>query len=319
MALKIPDDLHVKFNCAICGDAKSYQLKVRLTEGHRIVKCVECQMESVYPLPSIRDLKDYYRTYCYIGDGEPAYTVNPKEHIKIINYLVSSVKNGIHPEFLDYGFGGGTFVKMIAEKGFKITAAEVNEYKCKRLTNYSKEKHLSIDTVNLSEMPCEKLGKDRYDVITLFQVLEHIPDPLQLLRSLFSTQKTGGILYLECPNNDAFYLKVKNMVRSYFKRENFYNSLNPPQHIHGFNRLSLSKILKMSGYKPIEIKDYAYGDGVHQVETRLFYPLVTEILPRKSSRNLYQFAKAIVRIADPVASRLFKAGGGLYALARKEK
>jgi hypothetical protein len=110
---------------------------------------------------------------------------------------------------------------------------------------------------------------------------------------------------------------MKNVIRKKVNREAFFDSLNPPQHLYGFNRRSMHILLEKAGYTPIEVSDYFYGDGLHQVETLFWYPSFQEVLRNKNRWNFYGISKSLIRFFDPIASKFLGAGGGLYALARK--
>lgn len=77
-------------------------------------------------------------------------------------------------------------------------------------------------------------------------------------------------------------------------------------------------LLERAGYTPIEVSDYSFADGVHQVETQFWYPSLLEVLRNKHSWNFYGISKFLIKFFDFPASKILGAGGGLYALARKK-
>lgn len=307
----------VTHTCSVCGLSKDYTSSIKLLNKYTVIKCENCQLESVNPLPSLGELQEYYTNYHTTEENEYRNTELVELHKGILDYLLSHLPESENMTFLDYGFGAGAFLKCAAQRGIQTFGAEFSNQNCNQIEKYCEQEGFSIKTVNVSNSGLETLNSPRFNCITLFQVIEHCLDPLNLLRHLSSFQERGDLVYLECPNNEALYLKVKNVIRNYVGREDFFNSLNPPQHLHGFNRKSMEFMLKKAGYTPIDISDYYFADGLHQVETLAWYPPLIEAINDGKIRNVYTLSKSLIAMVEPIASKLCGGGGGLYALAKK--
>ena len=305
--------ISIEHQCPICNCAQRYKPIASFPEKYLVIKCNDCQVESVYPMPSLQELKEYYSSY-YYGDF-----VDSNYYQGIINFLTSRVecKNKKNISILDYGYGAGTFLKQVAKNNFSAYGIEFSSKACLAVREYCEQNNLEMQLIQIPEDSLDTLARKKIDFITLFQVIEHVLDPLKLICSLSSFQEKGQFLYLECPNNDALYLKTKNFLRKKTGRDMFFKSLNPPQHLYGFNQTSLRILLERAGYTPIEIKDYPFADGLHQVETLLWYPSLLKTLGNRERWNFNGFAKSVIGMFDPLVSKFFKAGGGLYALAYK--
>lgn len=309
--------LSIDYSCPVCGVSSKYDSIASISYKYLVVKCNHCTVEFIRPLPSIGDLFAYYNNYDVTQESEHIDYRLAKLYQRIINYLILKIVKK-DPCFLEYGFGKGAFLKQISLNGFAGFGIELNKSNCQNLQRYCKENNLEIKVLDTTGDFLDTLPKNTFDIIVLFQIIEHIVDPLGLLLYLYGLQKPGGILYLECPNNDALYLKLKNLIRNKICRENFYNSLSPPRHLYGFNRKSIKILLERSGYAPVEVDDYFFGDGIHQIESIYYYPTFLNFIKDKNLWNLYGVLMFLARLLDPLASKLFMAGGGLYALARKE-
>lgn len=307
----------INYQCIICGKSRECRPIGRIKGGYKAIRCGNCKLVSVYPLPSQEEISLYYRKYLLNEIDDYNEKLLIERHDGILRYLLSKIRKKQNPAFLDYGFGSGTFVKLVAKRGFRVCGIELDERNCKQLNEYCKKNDLNIPAFNISEGVSKAISQDSFDCITMFQTLEHTPNPLSLLISLSSLQKSGSLLYIECPNNDALYLKVKNIIRKLIDREGFFDSLNPPHHLYGFNRHSIKSLLKKTGYTPIEVNDFYFNDGMHQVKNMLWYPSFSDLLYKKNCRTPYHLAMFFIKTLDPLASRIFGAGGGLYALARK--
>jgi hypothetical protein len=98
------------------------------------------------------------------------------------------------------------------------------------------------------------------------------------------------------------------------KRGSAWCSLKYPEHLHGFGRQSIAGLLRASGYDVVDCGDYAYRDGVHQVESEFWWPRFRTPGHRLS---LSQAGRAMVPVFDQMMSSCFGSGSGLYALGRK--
>jgi 2-polyprenyl-3-methyl-5-hydroxy-6-metoxy-1,4-benzoquinol methylase len=99
-------------------------------------------------------------------------------------------------EFLDYGSGIGSNALVFGLAGFNVTLADVAD----PLRNFAKwrcqRRHIPVRAIDLKK---ESLERDRYDVITCFDVLEHVPDPLEALERMRAALRPDGILFLYAP------------------------------------------------------------------------------------------------------------------------
>ncbi|MCW9014607.1 MAG: class I SAM-dependent methyltransferase [Gammaproteobacteria bacterium] len=301
----------IKFQCAICNTEQNTRSIARLIDGYNVVRCASCDGSYLYKIPTAEELEEYYSKYYLTRTSEdPSKAVLVKLHTPIIDYLLSNLDDKINVNILDYGFGAGYFLKAVAEKNFNAFGFDLSEQNRIQLDEYSKSNNINIKLLGNSTSDTGI----RYDIITLFQVIEHLNDPVKTLTELSLLQEKNGILYIECPNNSAYMLKIKNIINKILGRKKFYNSLKIPEHIFGFNKKSISILLDRIGYDVVDIGDYYLSDGVHQVEGIWWWP------PLLKNRNFYNpisFAKSIMQLVDRIFSLLFGAGSGLFVLAKK--
>lgn len=166
------------------------------------------------------ELRHFY-AHTYRTDYKNTYTPKAKHiyragraAIERVNFLRS---HGVHGgKLLDVGAGGGEFVYISKSKGYDSRGIEPNlGYSEFARTQYGVE----IKTGEL----CEAGGA--YDIITMFHVLEHMPN-FESLRMAWSMLNEGGYLFIEVPNIETNDASPHNI---YFKAHLFY-----------FNRATLS-------------------------------------------------------------------------------
>ena len=320
--------MNTSWSCPICKTEQQknviadiiWKNEIPGPNKYDVVKCSNCSIEVSDPIPSTDVLNQYYAKY------EPTQTDNNEYRAKelidlngpIIDYLLDHLdKSHDDIKFLDYGFGAGAFAIKLASCNLLVSAIDYSEQNIDQLNNYCTKNNLEIDTYNITENGWDGLQGEHFNCITLFQVIEHLQDPVKTLTKLNKLQLSNDLLYIECPNQDGLFFNVKNKIRPIINRKNMWGSLSPPQHLFGFNKKSLQRTLEITGYQTIEIGDYRVADGIHAPETGYWYPSIKEWLSSKEKRTPYGTAKMLIRLADYPASKLLKSGGGLFALAKK--
>lgn len=308
----------ISIKCSICGKEQHARARATFPDGRVALSCNYCDVAFVHPQPSHQEIAAYYSSYPTTVEQSSVHgELLASRHRPIFEYLLGQITRGLPLKILDFGFGAGAFLKFVARNGCLPYGADFSEQNCAQIKEYSQRTGLEIVTVNLSEYSLDRLDCQGFDVITLFQAIEHLSDPVEVLRDLAARLAPGGVIYVECPNEGAWYLRVKNVLRRRFNREGFFGSLNPPQHLFGFSRKSMKLALKQANLEILECSDYAFGDGIHQVQTLDWYPTIGQWCAQKAWWNLYGLVKLFIRTMDPLMAKMFGMGGGLFALARK--
>jgi 2-polyprenyl-3-methyl-5-hydroxy-6-metoxy-1,4-benzoquinol methylase len=148
-------------------------------------------------------------------------------------YLLGKMASLISkPYILDVGAGNGYFVHLarrefgFAADGVEISAAEIR---------YAEEK-FGVDLIN---RPLPELGAN-YDVVTSFNVLEHVQHPTELLADMRARLRPGGYLFLTTPNPSCIHCRVSGLEK--------WGMVDPPHHINLFTRAGLEQLLLRSGF-----------------------------------------------------------------------
>lgn len=147
------------------------------------------------------------------------------------------------PTLLDYGSGFGRWARAAVAEGFQVTAFEPSSERGaeREQTGFELVHHL------------EELKGHRFDVIHLEQVLEHVPNPLPLLKEVRAFGHAGTILRLTVPN----VLRAPEGARiwdSWPYDGARTHTLAPFEHLHGFTPRSLGELAEGAGLKPLEAR-----------------------------------------------------------------
>lgn len=169
------------------------------------------------------DLSKYYESEKYLSHSKDQslkskiylliQKLNEKYKLKIINKYKTS------GTVLDYGCGDGTFLKFIKDKNFSILGFEPNIKAAETAKSKISENHIttSLDSVENNSL----------DIITLWHVLEHIPNPEEILSKLRLKLKNDGYIVIAVPNYKSFDAK--------FYRE-FWAAWDVPRHIFHYSK-----------------------------------------------------------------------------------
>lgn len=141
---------------------------------------------------------------------------------------------------LDIGTAGGAFLGVAARRGWEVAGCEPNQW----MAAWGRD-HYGIDIYpgTIFEMGLED---SIFDVVTLWDVLEHTPDPKSVLQECQRVLKPGGLLIVNYPNIDSLISHL--MGRKWV----FLLSV----HLYYFSPSTISRILGETGFKVVESKKH---------------------------------------------------------------
>ncbi len=208
-------------NCVLCGNNSFEELAdtdAKTSERLRVSLCQKCGLIQQNPIPTAEELKEYY-SHNYRVDYKNSYTPKPKHIYRAgkaaLQRLEFLKEEGIYEgRLLDIGAGGGEFVYLSGVMGYRSQGVDPNigyseyaknEYNCELTTG-------ELDAI-----------QGKYDIITLYHVLEHLPCPLHAFKKLYNLLNQGGTLSVEVPWIEANDASPHNI---FFKAHIFYFSVD---------------------------------------------------------------------------------------------
>ena len=220
--------------------------------GWRVCRCPECTLLFVHPLPSgeaIRGIyaEGYFRRggkYVRAGEGperDPAYA-NYQENLDQV------ARHKPAGALLDVGCATGGFLKAAAERGYRVAGVEISDV----AVRHARER-LGLE-VHQGDLASAGLASGSVDVITFWDVVEHLDDPLAVLAEAFRVLRPGGVLLMTTGDAGSRWAKLAGR---------FWHLMTPPQHLFFFNQTSLSRALEMSGFT---VREFLHRGKVATVE-----------------------------------------------------
>lgn len=147
---------------------------------------------------------------------------------------VSSIRGLPAGRWLDVGIGNGALLATAQEYGYDVVGLDLRRAVVDRMRRLGFDVRLS----ELSEL------SERFDVISMADVLEHVPFPKMMLRDAHRLLADGGTLFVSMPDRESFLWKRLDALG-----ENPYWS--ELEHVHNFGRTGLYRMLRATGFEPI--------------------------------------------------------------------
>jgi SAM-dependent methyltransferase len=203
---------HCKNHTKFLFSAQDYNRKTS-DKIFEYYQCQTCNLIFLSPIPA--NLKNYYPPQYY------HFPETLEKYIKQVDfqrYKIDLVEQFVTPgELLEIGSGPGDFAIFAKQRGFAVTAIEMDQDFCHFLREI-----IEVNVIN-SDDPLSALKPlGQYSVIALWQVIEHLTNPWDLLDELHHHLQPNGILIVATPNPDSLQFKL---FRQYWAH------LDAPRHL----------------------------------------------------------------------------------------
>lgn len=217
-------------------------------DGYKVIECRICKFRHVQPVPSEEELNKLYSDTYYARE-KPRYLKEAEEDYQwwMATYryyydLFTKYTKG--RRLLDIGSGPGYFLKCGKDLGWNVLGFEPS----KQAYEYSTKK-LRVRVINdfFTKDYIKKIGK--FDVIYLSFILEHLPDPRNLIKIIRKILRPNGIIAIISPND---YNPLQMILKNNLKYKPWW--VVPLQHINYFDFNSTKNFLKRLGFEISEMQ-----------------------------------------------------------------
>jgi len=266
-------NLFEKIPCALCGGQDFKVLKPsaypkELDRQHllslykssseaklldQLVKCEHCQMVQISPRVHQEIILSSYS-----GAIDPKFIEQDTWRIKTFSRSLKKICKtlNISPskniKVLDIGCAGGAFPKEASDAGFSVIGVEPSRWLC---VEGKKRYHLDLRPGILEEQEFEPLS---FDIITLWDVIEHLTDPEKTMAKIKTLLKPNGALVVNYPDYGSWQAKI------FGKRWPFLLSV----HLYYFTPQTISNFFKKCSFEIIETRPHRQSLGLGYVLER---------------------------------------------------
>jgi SAM-dependent methyltransferase len=270
--------------CPVCGGE---DFRTAFAEPpYRLLRCACCGTGVVSPRlaepESIYAEGSYWRSESPRTLGYQDYRAAEPLYLKTFRRRLASVL-GDRPRrgrALDVGCAAGFCMAVLRELGFEAHGVEVSGTIARHATEC-----LGFDTVHVGTLESASYADGTFELITLWDVIEHVPDPRALLSRARELLAHDGLLVVETQNVDSPFARVLGRRWHHYKHA---------EHIYHFTRGSLRRLLEGAGLRvermtPCHAGKYVSLDFVAERAGRVHPALSTALRPlaRLDSVSLY--------------------------------
>lgn len=217
--------------------------------GYDIIDCKKCGFYHAVPIPSQSEMDNYYKTK-YYGQIKPDYFEQHKRDLEWWNITYRNryelfEKNlpSNRRRILDVGSGPGFFLKYGKDLGWEPLGIEPSQ----QAADHARGLGLKIINKPLNASTYKELGK--FDVVHMHGVLEHILEPIDLVRLCHKLLSDEGLLFMSVANE---FSPFQMILKEQCGFEPWW--LDPPEHMNYFNVDSIMNLSISCGFTPLDIQ-----------------------------------------------------------------
>lgn len=251
--------------CNICGS--TVRQPYCEENGLNLVRCNQCGFVYVYPQPfwrSLHELYDesYFRNSNSSSVGYTDYIADEENIRRTARGRLNHLHRYVHPRrLLDVGCAAGFFLDEARAAGWQVTGVDISAFG----VEFARER-FSLD-VHQGDLCDLNLPLNEFDLVTMWDVIEHVPDPAANIQRAAQLLRPGGYLTIATPDVYSVPARLTGHRWVGYKLSH--------EHLSYFSRSTLTMLLEAAGFEIVSCRHV----GKH-VPFQLFCDRLTLYLPR---------------------------------------
>lgn len=253
----------------------------------RLVRCQNCGLIYQNPRPTPEEIGQFYPPEYENFEVDQEKNKSSRLMQRVMQYGINKRRRAVLREktsgsLLDVGCATGIFLEtMRAAPGWQLKGVEISDHAA---SIAREQKNLDVVTGTLEQA---KFADSQFDVVTLWDVLEHLHDPAGSLKEIRRILKPGGVLVFRVPNGGSLDARLFGP---------YWAGLEPPRHLFVFDQKTLTAFLSNAGFtvKRMSCEIGSYPTFVLSLRFWMTGRGITYERRERISRLLYSpFARAI--------------------------
>jgi 2-polyprenyl-3-methyl-5-hydroxy-6-metoxy-1,4-benzoquinol methylase len=261
--------------CTLCGGGETRPLFDKA--GYRLVQCASCELVFVANPPTAEELA---RIYSFASGYHSKLQSRRLERLHLREARAHQAIVAAHAtpgRVLDVGCSVGAYLRVAREAGWDAVGLEFS----RDSSEVARSQHgLEVVTGTLDDRP---FPEGSFDLVTLWDVIEHVPDPLRTMGQVHELLRPDGLVAITTPNIDGLFpqasLPIARLIR-------YWPHPEPPHHLYQFSKRTLTRLLEEAGFELVALVDqrirlsYSFGGVLGHAKrpyrlpyTALFAPL----------------------------------------------
>ena len=241
--------------CNACGEMGSEPLLRK--DGYQLMRCGVCGLISVADPPNDDERSKLYSFdtgyHASLVDDAASVAFHEREASLNLRVLSRFASGG---RLLDVGCSTGLFLRAARAIGWD---GQGLEYSPDSSRIAREQHHLEVKT---GELQAGTYAPASFDVVTMWDVIEHVPDPYATLIQIHRILDEDGQVLLKTPNADGLFPRLSLRLAG---RLGFWGHAEPPGHLFQFSVATLSRLAERAGFRVVGVChqripiDYSFG------------------------------------------------------------
>lgn len=217
-----------KFCCPACHQTQN---RLRGEKGNfNIYTCRKCG--TLYAVGKEAAVFDYDTYYNEDNLAIPDFVLQ-----RLTEIVQTFEKYRQNNRFLDVGCGAGTLLKVALKEGWQAEGVEVSLPSIEFLEKQNMK-------VFHGDLSAAKFPNGSFDIATAVEILEHIPDPINILKEIHRVLRPGGLLWATTPHGKGMSARLLGTD---------WTCVTPPEHLHLFSVKGTKNLLAEAGFRNVRV------------------------------------------------------------------
>ncbi len=290
-------------DCLLCGACGPFPLLFE-AEPYALVRC-RCGLVFQDPQPDRATLaRAYYHDESFskalLAELRPITQRNAREKLRLLG---DAIRPGMR--VLDVGASSGAWLELAERHGARATGVEIGM----ATAAAARERGLDVRSGTLEQVFPEIAG-ERFDLITYWDVLEHLADPVGELELAQQLLAPGGRIAATFPNIEGLYPRLS--YRLFGHRTGVWEYPELPVHLYDFSPGTAARLLERAGYELERTRTFAIPFGFYRATS-----LSRRRVGGGRRGRLLRAAFELLRVVIYPIARLIDRGNAQFVLARQ--